>query len=511
MNNLKKVNELKAGTILSYINIVISSVIPLLYTPIMLRILGQAEYGVYTLANSVISYLTLLNFGMGTAVVRYVTKYRAEENKDAVEKITGLFLMVYLFFAVLVCVAGAILSFRADLFFSNGLSETEVIRLKILMLIMTVSTAVSFPVSVFSSVSIAYEKYIFKRLFEMITTILAPVLNLLILFAGKGTIGIAWIGLLMQVVSIPIYMFYCSRKLQIKIQMKNLPFYMLREIGVFSAFIFMSSIVDMLYWATDKVLIGAMLGSVAVAIYNVGGVFTSMLQQMSSAISSVFTTRITTMVVKDTPIKEISSMLIRIGRIQYLIISFILSGYIVFGQRFIYFWAGNDYQSAYYIGLVTMIPLSVPLIQNIAFSTIVAQNKHQFRSIVYACIAVVNLVSTYMVIPYFGIIGAAVCTGAAFVLGNGIIMNLYYYKVTRLDIPLFWKNILRMTVVPGGMAAVGYVVINKTITSMSLIGFLTAICIYSVLFWTATWLFTMNNYEHSLFFDLFRKLFRLKE
>ena len=71
----KKVNELKVGSIITYINLIISTIIPLLYTPIMLRILGQEEYGLYSLSNSVISYLTLLNFGFGTAIIRFISKF----------------------------------------------------------------------------------------------------------------------------------------------------------------------------------------------------------------------------------------------------------------------------------------------------------------------------------------------------------------------------------------------------------------------------------------------------
>lgn len=65
-----------------------------------------------------------------------------------------------------------------------------------------------------------------------------------------------------------------------------------------------------------------------------------MLQNMSSAISNVFVPRVTMMVVKEVANDEISELLIRIGRLQYLVISLMLSGYIVFGRIFIHFWSG---------------------------------------------------------------------------------------------------------------------------------------------------------------------------
>ena len=93
---------------------------------------------------------------------------------------------------------------------------------------------------------------------------------------------------------------------------------MVKEILGFSIYVFASSIIDMLYWATDKVLIGAVLGTVAVAVYNIGGTFTSMLQNMSSAISGVFGTRVNMMVFGNQPMEKLSELLIRIGKITIL-------------------------------------------------------------------------------------------------------------------------------------------------------------------------------------------------
>ena len=504
---MKKVNELKAGAILSYVNLAITCIIPLLYTPVMLRMLGQSEYGLYSLSNSVISYLSILNLGMGSAVMRYVTKARVEGGKEQVERVMSLFTAIYMILALLVVIVGMGLTFFADTWFAQGLTKSEIGRLRILMIIMSFSTAISFPVSVYSSVAVAFEKYIFRRLFDMVATIASPVLNLVVLFMGRGSIGMALVGLFIQSIYAPVFIGYCKRKLNLHTHFKNLPFNMLKDIWSFSAFVFLGTIVDMLYWATDKVLIGAMIGAKAVAVYNVGGVFTSMLQQMSAAISNVFTPRVTMMVVKNTTSEELTALLIRIGRLQYLIVSFILSGYIVFGRIFIHFWSGDEYLNAYFVALLTMVPLAIPLIQNIAFNIILAQKKHQFRTIVYAVIAVINVVTTYMSIPRFGIIGAAVCTAVASLIGNGLVMNIYYYRVTKLNIPMFWKNIIRMSAIPLLFVIVGTTLVNEIIPIKGIMRFLCEVCIYSILYIIFTWFFTMNNYEKSLVSDLLKKGF----
>lgn len=50
-------NQRKIGTILSYVQIIVSNTISLIYTPYMLRMMGQSECGIYGTANSLISYL----------------------------------------------------------------------------------------------------------------------------------------------------------------------------------------------------------------------------------------------------------------------------------------------------------------------------------------------------------------------------------------------------------------------------------------------------------------------
>ena len=71
MSNTK---QLKAGVLLSYLTLALSNIIALVYTPFMLRLMGQSEYGLYSLVASVVAYLTILDFGFGNAIIRYTAK-----------------------------------------------------------------------------------------------------------------------------------------------------------------------------------------------------------------------------------------------------------------------------------------------------------------------------------------------------------------------------------------------------------------------------------------------------
>lgn len=503
---MRKVNELKAGVILSYANMAISTVIPLLYTPIMLRLLGQAEYGLYSLSNSVICYLSLLTFGLGGAILRYLTKARTENNKVELEKTVGLFVVLYAVIALISFAVGVALTHFTGSFFAKGLTDLENKRLDVLIVIMSLNAAISLLCVPFSSVTICYERYIFRRIIEILSTVATPIFNLVVLYAGYASVGMAMVSTVIQLSFLLTNIAFCKSSLKIQPRFKNLPFFLLKDIFKFTAFVFISTIADLLYWSTDKVLLGAMVSSSAVAVYNIGATFNGILQNMSSAISGVFAPRVNQFVFAKHDINDFSTLMIRVGRIQYLIVSLILSGFIVFGRSFIILWAGQEYEAAYEVALLTMIPLAVPLIQNIAFTTITAQNRHQFRSVVYVILAVLNVLGTYLLIPHYGIIGAALCTCAVFLIGHGLTMNWFYYRKIGLDIPGFWKNILKMSIVPVGLILIALPLRSHVNVELSLLNLFAEICIYTTAFCVMSWIFTMNAYEKGLITGLVRKV-----
>ena len=503
---MSQVNQHKAGILLSYVNLLLGCVVPIIYTPIMLNILGKAEYGVYALSQSVTSYLNLLNLGLSTAMIRYLAKYRASGDIMGVRRMLGLFLTLFGCAAMLVGIIGCSLSAMSDRFFAKGLTDGEIQRLQILVVIMTGSVMTAFLNSAFSTVIVTYERFIFARVFAIAGTVLTPCVNLVLLYIGKGSVGMAVAALVLQMLTMAGNVLYCSRRLNITPCFRKMPVNLLKELVGFCFFTFLATIADMLYWSTDKVLIGAVIGSVAVAVYNVGGVFTTIMQNMAHAISQVFTPRVMMMASKENQsMEEVSGLLVRVGRVQCYVVCFILSGFLVFGQRFIMIWSGEGYEEAFYIALLTMTPLAVPLIQTVALSTIMAKNKHRFRAVVYTAIAVVNVVTTYIVLPYWGIIGAAACTAVAFALGNGVIMNIYYHRVIKLDIPGFWKSVLPMIIFTLVIAGGSWFVMNRLVGTQDLWVFLTGVIIYSLIFWGLHWFISMSQYEKQLILGFIRK------
>ena len=499
-------NQLKAGAMLSYINLIIGNIIPFIYTPIMLRLLGRAEYGLYGIAQSIMGYIGLLNFGIGGSIVRYLSKYRAAGDKEAEARVAGLFIKIYSVICALILVAGFVFAANIQIY-GRSLTTEELNTLQVLVILMTVNMAFFLPFSVFGSIVLAHERYVFNKLIGMLSSIAAPILNLALLYCGYGSVGLVVSSTTLNFIIYGIYIVYTVKKLQIRPDFQKVEFGLLREILTFSSFVFLASMVDILYWSTDKLIIGWAVGSVATAVYNIGASFNAYVTSLSTAISGLLVPRLTEMAVKDAPKEQFTEIFIKVGRLQFIIISFIVSAFVAFGRQFIALWAGPGYEAAYYVALLTMIPVTVPLIQNTGLNILYALNKHKFRSIVYASIAVLNVGLTFWWVEDYGIIGAAMATCLAYIVGNIIIINWYYHKRIGLDIPLFWGNILKMSPVMIAMGTVWWFILNAMQVNSWLTFFLLAV-IYTVMYCPLAYRFMMNQYERDIIIVPVKKILR---
>lgn len=501
----RQINQLKAGVIISYFNLFASSIIPLVYTPIMLRILGQSEYGLYSLSNSVISYLTLLTLGFGSTIVRYLSKYRAEGKRKEEEQIFGFFLLLYCVLAIVVLICAFFIANNVEFIFKQGLSNEEISKMYKLVLIMSVSTAISFPISVFSSVISSHEEFVFIKSLNLISTVAAPIANLIALYAGFTSVGMAFAGMIINMILLPVEVWYCLKKINIRPRFVRFPAAFIKELFAFSVYIFIGTIVDMLFWSTDKVILGMLASSAVVAVYNVGGTFNNMVMQLATSISGILIPRINGMVSEKNSEEKLTELFIRVGRVQYLIIALVIAGFTVYGQSFLYLWIGEAYKDSYWIAVLTMFPLCIPLIQNTGLNIIIAQNKHRFRAIVYLVIAILNVITTYLIVPYMGAIGAALCSCVSYLLGQGLIINIYYYKVIKIDIPRFWSNIFKMSAIPAIMMLGGLVLNKYVIINNWRIFFAEVIC-FTIGYVILMYVFSMNEYERNIIKELLKKL-----
>lgn len=490
----KNVNQLKMGTLLSYLTIAIQNISAIIYTPLMLRFLGQNEYGLYQLGSTTVSYLGLLSLGFSSSYVKFYYKYKVKDQEEEIRKLNGIFQLVFFGLAILSCVIGGVMIASADALFQDSLTTADVQQVRVLMAILIASMAITFPNIIFDCYITAHERYIFQRIMLIIVTILIPVISLPLLYMGYRSTALVCVNLTLSVLRFGMNIYYCLTKLHMKFQFHGLEIGVLKSVGTFSMFIFLNEIASQINLNVDKIILGAVQGASVVAVYSVGSQFNQYFINMSTAVSNVFIPRVNRLVAEKQNNAVLDQLFIRIGRIQYMILSAVLVGYLLYGKFFISKWAGDGYESAYYVGALIMIPYIVPLIQNIGIEIQRAKNMHKFRSIIYFVIALANLGISIPLGKYFGAAGTAFGTTLSTVIGNIVLMNWYYEKKVGLNIALFFRNLIQPSVILG-IAAVEGIIVKHFFAVHSWSAFLVQGALFMSVYAVLLYFFGMNNKE----------------
>ena len=319
-----------------------------------------------------------------------------------------------------------------------------------------------------------------------------------ILLMGYNSVGMVVATTVLGLINAGLNIWYCFRRIGIKFTFGKFDFTLMKEISIFSSYIFLNMIVDQINWNVDRFLLGMFKGTGAVAVYGIGSQFNTYYLSFSTAISNVFIPKVNRMVTESDDNKILTELFTKVGRMQFIILLLILTGFIFFGKFFIEdIFAGAGYELSYSVAILLMVPVTVPLIQNLGIEIQKAKNMHKFRSILYFLIAIGNLVISIPLCKYYGIIGCAVGTSSTMILGNCILMNWYYHKKIGLDMIYFWKNIAGF--IPGLICPIVLGIIMTVIGINSIWRFLCMGTIYVIVFLISIYKLSMNDYERQLF------------
>lgn len=489
-----KFDEIKTGALISYFTIVIQILLGIFYVPFLVSSLGQSQYGLYSLANSIVAYLYLLDFGFGQAVVVYSSKSLGRKNKDEEYSLYAGFVIFYLIVGVISLCVGLFLYQNFDSFFAQSFSSEEIQLGKILLLILTFNTFISLTLGIFGKIITVYEKFIFAKCINLANIVLTPCVMIPFLIIGCNAVVVVSVITATNALSLFINAYYCIFKLKIKLKFNALNKSLITEIIGFSAFVFLASTVEQINTFADNIILGLVCGTSVVAVYSVGMQFVRIYRSISLVISSVLLPKSTKMESRQANDREFSDLFIDSGRMQFIILFLILSGFILFGKAVIIFLFGQDYSDSYYIACIIMIPMTIPHIQLIGVNILLSKNKNQFRTVVYFFIAILNIIVSYFIAHYYGAIGAASVTAFAVFLGHFIIMNIYYAKIIKLDIKRFWLNITKM-MLPVFIIFILWFLVRFHINCDDYI--LIEIFVYAILYFLAAWKFSLNNKERS--------------
>ncbi|RXQ97451.1 polysaccharide biosynthesis protein [Ancylomarina salipaludis] len=497
-------SQLKKGALLSYLSIILTNIVGLVLTPFIIHKLGDAEYGLYTLIGAFVGYISVLDFGLNNAIIRFVAKYQAEGDKKGEQNFLAISMWIYGAISLLVVLLGVALYFSLDVMFGDSLTDSEIGKAKIMFILLVFNMAITLPGGAFSAICSAYEHFVFPRMVNILRYLVRSLLVVGLLLLGGDAIGLVVLDTLMNLMVILFNSYYVLKKLRVTFKLHKFEMGFVKQIFSYSIWIFVFAIVQQFQLRGGQVIIGIKLDSVSVAIYAVGILLGNYYSSFSGAISSVFLPRATQMMVANASGAELTSMMVRIGRLSLIVLLAILGAFILFGQQFILLWVGSTYHIAWKIGLVIMLAYTIPLAQNFANSLLEANNKFYFKALVYLLFITLGTILGWFLIDSLGILGVTYGIVLGWLIAL-VVVNVYYSRKLKLNILTFFKGLLKR-ILPTFLIILIIGSFIRELPGTGWLNFGIKNILFLAIYALFMYLFAINSSEKTIIIDLLKDL-----
>jgi O-antigen/teichoic acid export membrane protein len=495
--------QLRGGAALTYVTTLANFLLNLLFTPLLLRSLGPAAYGLYSLLTALVAYVAVIDFGLANATIRYVAKFRAERDAEAEAGFVALSLRIYAAIAALTIVIGGVVLLNLRPLFGTTMSAPELSDARWMGALMILNLALAFPLGTFQAVITGHERFIFLRVVNLGRLLVRTAVLVILLLLGYKAFAIVLVDMLMTALVGAINIVYVRTRLGVRPRSYPFDRRFIREVAAYSSLVFINLVVDALYWRVGHLALGATVGTSAVAIFAVAMLLANNYQNVPLALSGVFLPRVTAMVVSGSSPDELLHLFTRTARIQLIVAGNVLGGFALFGREFVNLWAGPEYDSAWLAALIVVVPLTVPLIQSVGVHIVQAKNMHGFRAFMSLGIAVLNVALSFVLAKRWGVTGAALATAGSLVVGNIVAMNWYYHRRVGLDVLRFFRSVAS-GLAPAMAIAMGLGALTLLVPGYSWLTLALRGAVFTLAYAAVMWRFGMNAYEKGLVREVIR-------
>lgn len=508
MNSSK---QIKLGALMSYFAIAFNMIAGLIYTPWMISKIGQSNYGLYTLATSLIT-MFVIDFGMSAAVTRFVSKYNAAGNQEAVNNLLGIVYKLYMLLDAVIFTVLLVVSFFLETIYSN-LSSADLETFKILYLIVGLFSIISFPFTNLNGILTAYEQFVGLKLADLFHKAFIIIAMVIALLCGYGVLALVTVNAISGILTIIIKLVIIRRKTAVRVNFKYFDREILKEIFGFSVWTTVSSLAQRLIFNISPSIIAAVsvTGAVGCAVFGLSQTIEGYVFTFAMAINGMFMPRISKIIYEGKKETELVPLMIRIGRIQCMIIGLLIMGFIAFGRSFIIdIWNKPDFSQSYLGAVLLILPSFFYLPMEIANTTLIVENKVKLQAYVFVFMGVLNLCLSLILSKYFGALGASASIFVAYMVRT-ILMAIIHHKVLHLNMLKFFNEVfiklspwLLITLAVGIALEYFNPITNKYLR------FGANGIVFVVIFAVLMYFFGMNAYEKELLFGTIKRIIKHK-
>ena len=436
--------QIKVGVLLSYLAIILNIGSGLLYTPWMVKMIGQSQYGLYTLANSLIS-LFLVDFGLSSATARYVSKYHAENNEERVHNFLGVVYKLYLLIDAVIFIALIIVFLSIDAIYKN-LTPIELSQFRVVYVIAGLFSVFNFPFVTLNGIMTAYEEFVHLKLADVIYRVLLVTVMIAVLLNGGGLYALVTVNACVGLLVVVYKLFIIKIKVPIKVNIRYWSKSLAKELFGFSTWTMISALAQRLVFSITPSILGIVSNSGEIAVFGIVSTIEGYVFTFTTAINGMFMPTISRAYSSDSSGKNLYPLFLRVGKFQYAINGLIVTGFLVIGRQFVDLWMGSGYGAAYYGILLIVIPGLFYNALQIANTALIVTNNVKYQAYINLVMGMLNIVLSLPLAKMFGAEGACIAIFISFMVRN-IILHIVCYKILHLNIFSFIANCyLRMSI-----------------------------------------------------------------
>ena len=497
----------KGGILLSYLNIILSMLVNVVLTPLLITSLADDTYSLYKVMSSFSGPLIMFNMGVSTIVARSIVQYQTTDVNDKAKKENTLAManIISLAMAALVMLVGCIMCLTIPSIYGGNYSADLIRVAQTIFVIMVLSVAVHIMTEAFKGCVIGHECFVFNYGTQTIRYLLKFGGIIFVLQAGWGVIAVALVDLLNNLVVFLAYFLYATLRLHERPKLHAFDRQEMREIALFSVAILLQTIVNQVNNNVDIMILGALESQKEIiTMYSSALTIYTVYNSMITVFSTVYFPQTAKLVTRGCTATELTDLVIKPGRMQAMIATAIIFGFAFLGKDFITLWIGEKYINAYYVTLMLLIPVTIPLVENVCISIMDAQMKRMVRSVVLVVMAGINVILTLIGVHWIGFWGAALGTVISLLIGHVIIMNVYYQKWMGIQVFRMFRSIFKGTL-PVGITT-GVACFPLTLIKLSHpLWFVAKGAIFLLIYTVLLWFFSMTKEEKQHLLKNFKK------
>lgn len=497
--------QVKLGAIISYILIFLNATYGLFLTPFILGQLGESSYGVYKTISSLTASFMVLDSGIGSTIMRYVAKFRADKKENEIPNFLFMGLCQTAAICSLMIVLATVAFFFLDNIYGSSLSEAEISEAKILYVFLALGMVAHMIENFINGIISGYNRFIFANGNRVIRLLIRIAAIVIFLALFKNSLVLVTVDLVSTLAFILVELIYLKRKLSVRIKFSRWDNLLFKESLVYIILMFLGTLVDQVNGNISNILVGAFVGAAAVTVYSMAVLIFNMYMNLSTAISGVMLPTVTMSLSNDDEkYTKTLGIVVNVGRIQFLLLGAVACGFLILGIPFIEVWLGTGYTDVFYLTLILLFPALFELCINVCLSILRAKNMIGFRTVVVAISAVINLISIIIFLPYVGYYAAAIGTAGSFLIGSVVIMGIYYYKKLRINVLSLYRRIFKGIWLCIILSGVGAFFASK-LFSTSIYKLIFGIVIFCAIYATTLLLFGLNKNEKNTIFSKLRR------